>query len=208
MDTARFGRILHYRIQQAGSTTANLRAKTGHHVHVNSSAGVKLKKCIHSYTTLWVLQHVSLQRHVCFSQRCYCLIYTRQRGYLQVCKPIYFTSVLFFLKLVLPQKKYIVYKYIKNKVMAIHWFYWCVSQKEMKRFVLITVSPQFPDDDAEINPGIKGSTSRTGPSCGFSEIQGLYIPGLRQESNTKATLYAAWWRRSTKLIFTKSSRSY
>lgn len=114
----------------------------------------------------------------------------------------------FFLKLVLPQKKYIVYKYIKNKVMAIHWFYWCVSQKEMKRFVLITVSPQFPDDDAEINPGIKGSTSRTGPSCGFSEIQGLYIPGLRQESNTKATLYAAWWRRSTKLIFTKSSRSY
>lgn len=195
--------MLHYHRQQAGSTTANLRAKTGHHVYVNSLAGVKLKKCIHSYTTLWVTQLCcsAERKDVCFSQRCYCLIYGPDREDICRCMQanLFHSCAFFSFKLVLKNM---------NKVMVIHWFYWCVSQKEMKRFVLITVSPQFPDDDAEMNPGIKGSTSRTGPSYGFSEIQGLYIPGLRQESNTKTTLCAAWWRRSTKLTFTKSSRSY
>lgn len=44
----------------------------------------------------------------------------------------------------------------------------------MKRSVLITVPPQFPHDDAEMNPGIKGSTSRTGPSYDISDTKALH----------------------------------
>lgn len=44
----------------------------------------------------------------------------------------------------------------------------------MKRSVLITVPPQFPHEDAEMNPGIKGSTSRTGPSCDISDTRVLH----------------------------------
>lgn len=44
----------------------------------------------------------------------------------------------------------------------------------MKRSVLITVPPQFPHDDAEMNPGIKGSTSRTGPSYDISDTRALH----------------------------------
>lgn len=159
---------------------------------------------LHNTVSVTALLQCRMQRRVLQSEMLLSYLCTRQRGYLQVYASQFISLLCFFF--FLPQT--CVASKNMNKVMEFHWFYWCVSQKEMKRFVLITVSPQFPDDDAEINPGIKGSTSPIGPSYGFSEIQGLYIPGLRQESNTKTTLYAAWWRRSTKLTFTKSSRSY
>jgi len=35
-------------------------------------------------------------------------------------------------------------------------------------------TPQFPDDDAEMNLGIKGSISRTGPSYGIQDTRALH----------------------------------
>lgn len=75
-----------------------------------------------------------------------------------VCKPIYF----------FPQTS--LASNNLNNVMVINQYDWCVSQKEMKRFVLITVPSQFPDDDVEI----RGST---GPSYGIQDTRALR-PGV------------------------------
>lgn len=44
----------------------------------------------------------------------------------------------------------------------------------MKRSLLITVALHFPDDDAEMNPEIKASSSHTGPSCGVQDTRPLH----------------------------------
>lgn len=106
-------------------------------MYVNSLAGVELKKCIHSYTTLWVSQLCCSAecKDICASFRDAIVSFMDQTQRISagVCKPIYFTMVL-FLQTSLASNN-------MNNVMVIYRYHWCVSQKEMKRFVLIRVPP-------------------------------------------------------------------
>ncbi len=135
----------------------------------------------HNTVSVIALLQCRTQRHVCFSQRRYCLIYGPDREYLQVYASQFISLPCFFSQTCVASNN-------TNTVMVIQKYYWCESQKEMKRSVLITVTPQFPHDDAEMNPGIKGSTSRTGPSCDISDTRALH-PRVTARNQTQRPLY-------------------
>lgn len=90
---------------------------------------------LHDTVSVTALLQCRMQRHLCFSQRRYCLIYGPDTE--DICRCMQadlFHYSAFFLQTSLASNN-------MNNVMVIYWYYWCASQKEMKRFVLIRVPP-------------------------------------------------------------------